>query len=348
MAKSKSIPAIPAGRPSSPASSVAESETPMIRLFRPVDWLTFGVVTLVMFATYLLTISPQLTLEDSGELAVGSMYAGVPHPPGYPVWTLYSWFFTVILPFSNMAWRVAVSSAFAGALSVGIIGMLVSRGSSLIVEGIAEFRAIERKWENPLCLISGLVSGLLLGFNGFIWSQSVIVEVYTLAVLTFAGVLVCLFRWTYSPGRLRYLYAAFFLFGLCFCNHQTLIVAAMGIEVVIAMGDRKLGRDFFLANTLVWLLGLLGHFTGLLGTFRSNEALLTIFNLVGIGSAIGTGYLAYHTRGLGNRLHIVLLSGLIFGIGAAFYFYMPVASMTNPPMNWGYPRTWEGFIHAFT
>jgi tetratricopeptide (TPR) repeat protein len=27
---------------------------------------------------------------------------------------------------------------------------------------------------------------------------------------------------------------------------------------------------------------------------------------------------------------------------------MPVASATNPPMNWGYPRTWDGFIHAFT
>ena len=22
--------------------------------------------------------------------------------------------------------------------------------------------------------------------------------------------------------------------------------------------------------------------------------------------------------------------------------------MTNPPMNWGYPRTWEGFMHALT
>ncbi|MFM7817606.1 MAG: hypothetical protein ACKPGI_11640, partial [Verrucomicrobiota bacterium] len=122
----------------------------------------------------------------------------------------------------------------------------------------------------------------------------------------------------------------------------------MGIEVVIAMGDRRLGRDLFLANTLVWLLGLLGHFTGLLGTFRSNESLLTIFNLVGIGSAIGTAYLAHQTRGLANRLHVVLLCGFVFILGAAFYFYMPVASMTNPPMNWGYPRTWEGFIHAFT
>jgi len=27
---------------------------------------------------------------------------------------------------------------------------------------------------------------------------------------------------------------------------------------------------------------------------------------------------------------------------------MPLAGMTNPPMEWGYPRTVEGFIHAFT
>src|SRR5258708_5223269 len=27
---------------------------------------------------------------------------------------------------------------------------------------------------------------------------------------------------------------------------------------------------------------------------------------------------------------------------------MPLAGMTNPPMQWGYPRTVEGFIHAFT
>lgn len=337
----------PARPPKSAAVAVADEPAPQ-RLFRPVDWLTFGVVTLVMLVAYLLTIAPDLTLEDSGELAVGSMYAGVPHPPGYPLWTLYTWFFTVALPFSNMAWRVAVSSAFAAALSVGMIGMLVSRGSSLIVEGIEEFKNIERKWENPLCLVSGLVAGMLLGFNGFIWSQAVIVEVYTLAVLTFAGVLVCLFQYTYAPTRRRYLYGAFFLFGLCFCNHQTLIVAAMGIEVLVAMADKRLGRDLFLGNTIVWLLGLFGHFTGSLSTFTSNPALLIIFNLVGLGSAITTGWLAYETKGLGDRLHIGLLCGLMWLLGAALYFYMPIASMTNPPMNWGYPRTWEGFIHAFT
>src|SRR5579862_5055332 len=59
-------------------------------LYRPVDWFTLGVTTLLIFIGYMLTISPDLTLEDCGELAVGSKYAGVPHPPGYPVWTVFT------------------------------------------------------------------------------------------------------------------------------------------------------------------------------------------------------------------------------------------------------------------
>src|SRR5262245_29285958 len=57
-------------------------------LFRKIDWITFLVTTLVTFTGYYLTLSPDLTLQDSGELAVGSFYAGIPHPPGYPVWTI--------------------------------------------------------------------------------------------------------------------------------------------------------------------------------------------------------------------------------------------------------------------
>jgi tetratricopeptide (TPR) repeat protein len=51
---------------------------------------------------------------------------------------------------------------------------------------------------------------------------------------------------------------------------------------------------------------------------------------------------------LGTELWTGICSGVFWFLGAAFYLYMPLTSMTNPPMNWGYPRTWEGFIHAFT
>lgn len=40
-----------------------------------------------------------------------------------------------------------------------------------------------------------------------------------------------------------------------------------------------------------------------------------------------------------------ILSVLMFAAGSSLYLYMPLASMTNPPMNWGYTRTLEGFRH---
>src|SRR5437773_4270675 len=151
------------GQPSSPKSA-APVAGPLPPLFRRVDWLAFGLTALLVFIGYYLTIAPDLTLQDSGELAVGSYYAGVPHPPGYPVWTLYTWLFTVLIPFSNIAYRVAISSAVAGAIASGLLALMVSRGSSMMLEGVAEFKNIERRWENPLCLISGFVAGMLMGF----------------------------------------------------------------------------------------------------------------------------------------------------------------------------------------
>ena len=126
------------------AAPPSGTEPPVSRppLFRRIDWLTFGLTTLVTLIGYLVTLAPDLTLEDSGELAVGSFYAAVPHAPGYPVWTVYSWLFTVLLPFSNVAWRVAVSSAVAAALANGLLGLVVSRGSSMILEGIEDLKDI--------------------------------------------------------------------------------------------------------------------------------------------------------------------------------------------------------------
>ncbi len=318
------------------------------RLFQGVDWLAFAIVTLFVLAGYLFTIAPDLTLEDSGELAVGSMYAGVPHPPGYPVWTIYTWLFTKILPFSNIAWRVSVSSAVAAAFSAGFIALLVSRGASLMLEGLPQLKEMDWKWEKPICLVSGFVAGLLIGFNGYIWSQAVIVEVYTLAVLSLVGVLASLMRWTWAPHQRRWLYLGFFLFGICLCNHQTLFVAALGLEIVVVMADRQVGRDMLLCNVAAWLLGLFAHWGGYFQMFVQNPALLLIFNLIGLVSAGLCIWATVQTGRILNRIHIALLAGLCFGVGCAFYFYLPLTSSTNPPMNWGYPRTWEGFLHALS
>jgi tetratricopeptide (TPR) repeat protein/phage shock protein PspC (stress-responsive transcriptional regulator) len=317
-------------------------------LFRKTDWLTFGLATVVMLIGYVYTLAPDITLEDSGELAVASHYAGVPHPPGYPVWTLYSWLFTVLVPFSNIAWRVALSSAVASALACGFLGLVASRGTSLILEGIEEFKDLPRQWENALCVAAGFVAALLIGFNGYMWSQSVIVEVYTLSVLSLTVFLVLLFRWMYAPEQRRYLYWALFVFGICFTNHQTLIVATVGIEVAVALVRPRLGRDLFLWNSIVFVLGLIAHLAGWITTFQANPPLLWIFIFIGVSSIAIWAWLAMKTGAVAENLWPGLCLGLCWMAGASLYFYMPLASMTNPPMNWGYARTWEGFLHALT
>lgn len=321
-------------------------------LFRKIDWISFGITTLLVLIGYIWTLAPDVTLEDSGELAVGSFYAGVPHPPGYPVWTLYTWVFANFIPISNIAWRVALSSAVAGAISCGLIALLVSRGSSMMIEGIPALKSLDKRMESWLCIVSGLVGGMLLGFNGFMWSQAVIVEVYTLSVLSLMGVLCCLLRWIYAPYQRKYLYWAFFLFGICFTNHQTLLVAAMGIEVAVIAAQPKLGRDMLLGNSICYIIGLILKAKGIITTFDANgpdmNVMFIIFNMVGIASLFGLAMLYFKTEEILTEWKPVLISGACWIVGAAFYFYMPIASMTNPPMNWGYPRTVEGFVHALT
>lgn len=317
-------------------------------LFRRIDWLTFGLVTLVVMTGYWLTLAPDLTLEDSGELAVASLYAGIPHPPGYPVWTVYTWLWANFLPFSNIAWRVALGGAFAGAVACGLLGLIVSRGSSLMMEGIESLKNIDRKWENIICIISGFVAGTMFGFNGYMWSQSVIVEVYSFSVLSLMGVLALLMRWMYAPQQRRYIYWAFFIFGICFTNHQTLICAAMGLMVAVAAIDHRLGRSMCMWASLAYLVGLILRSQKMMFV-DTNPMVFVIFNLIGVACIATYIWLSVLTaKSFGTEDFVALGCGGCWVGGASFYLYMALAGMSTPPMQWGYPRTVEGFMHALT
>jgi tetratricopeptide (TPR) repeat protein len=374
-------------------------------LFRPVDWLAFGVSALVVFIVFFLTLAPDVTLEDSGEMATASLYAGIPHAPGYPIWTLYTWLWTH-LSFGSIAWRVELGNAFAGAMAAGLVAFVVSRSSSMIIESIDAFKGISRGWENAICFVSGFVAGGLSDFNGFMWSQAVIVDKHTLSIASLLGVVVFLLRWVYAPHQHRYLYAAFFMYGICFNNHQSLLPIIMGMQVLMWLVEPKLGREFFFGNTMIFLvveffvrpavlinnstvlvvfnvigitsgllwiwlvfktrktaiefardgamlalLGCLGllflGFTDYLPNFNSGQRLFLVLMATIAAGGVFT-YFVKQTRNLSKEWFIVLVCGLVWLLGAAFYFYEPVGCMTDPPMQWAYPRTVEGFIHAIT
>ena len=48
-----------------------------------------------------------------------------------------------------------------------------------------------------------------------------------------------------------------------------------------------------------------------------------------------------------NWKRAAIVAGCVLA-GLLFYGYSPLASSTNPPMNWGYAATKQGFLHAVT
>jgi hypothetical protein len=75
-------------------------------MFRRIDWFTFGITTLLVMIGYWITLAPDLTLEDSGELAVALDVRGRAASTGLSrVDDLHLVFH--LIPHSNIAWRVA-------------------------------------------------------------------------------------------------------------------------------------------------------------------------------------------------------------------------------------------------
>ena len=249
----------PAGQPSNDTGNALVVTGPF---FQRTDWLSFGLTAVVVLVVYFRTLAPEVTLEYSGILSTSAKYAGVPQPPGYPVWTLYSWLFVTLLPFSNIAWRVAVGSAVAAALACGLVALMVSRAGTLLLETTPAFTSRKPAEQQLLRVVCGFVAGMALGLSRTVWRMAVVAETWALSVLLFTIMLCFLMRWTGRPERRRFLYGALFVFGLLLTSNQELFVMTPALLLVVILSDQELGRDLSLVISLLaiadWALSVLG------------------------------------------------------------------------------------------
>lgn len=324
--------------------------------FRRVDWSAFWVVWGVAFLLYLFTLAPAVTLEDSGELAVAADYLGVPHPPGYPLWTLLAWLFQRVFHgityhgYPNPAWAIGLMSATFASLACGLLALLVSRSGADMMRGLQRTTALlGLKVETKIGWTAGVTAGLLMAFSPVLWSQAVIIEVYALNAFFMILLLLMIYRWMSRPGEDLTLYVTAYLFGLGLTNHHTLFFLAPAVLFAIGFRDRALFRDSVALLSLA-LAGFLAY-RGYNADAPSPDAMGGGVN----GHYIAAALFAFVPVVLGvwQRRLFTEWRRLLIGIGAlalglSFYLYMPVASEQNPPHNWGYTRTVEGFMHSFT
>lgn len=212
--------------------------------------VTFAVTLPTGFALclYWLTAAPGLTWAhfgaDGGDLIAAAQVNGVPHPSGYPLYTLLlqGWLAlgrALSGPAADPAWWGNRLSALCMAASVGLTALTLRR---LLPSG-------------PVHLIWAALGGLLWAVAPLPWSQAVITEVYALHALLAAAL-----GWlALRPQTPAWLLGA--LMGAQLAHHLTSMLlwpAALYLWFTAAPRPRRLRQTVILGGALL-TVALLGY-----------------------------------------------------------------------------------------
>ncbi len=195
-------------------------------------WLGLSLF-LVPLVVYGLTRAPGLTWAhrgaDGGDFLAAAAVLGVPHPAGYPTYTLLLRLFMALPGLAPAAAGNLVSVvmgaaavAFCGAIGQEILGRL-ARGRD------------ERRWV-PWAANCG---ALCFGLMPLVWSQALITEVYAFQLALTSLALWLLFRWRRTGRGLTWFGLAA---GLGMTNHLTAAFLGPAALVMLIGGRQRLMR----------------------------------------------------------------------------------------------------------
>lgn len=358
----------------SPAPTAMQaSAPPPSRFFTPEDWIAAGATFLISGMAFLYYMSPEVTLEDSGELVTGSFNFGVPHPPGYPLWAFLGWVWRHLVPFGNPAWRICLMSVLTGAVLVGVLTLLMTRSIMMLLRSSSWAEDVEEPMKHWIALTVGSCAALLFGFNRGVWLWASVPEMRVLNVFMFILTACTFFAWMMRPQRYALLYATVLIYALGLGVHMTIVVMVLpfliGAFAVGALASDESSQDLMKRLSAFWevfVAALLGwsccaavnawleapdngqifsqkvNFFIIFGPSMPAALMIVGPAVVAIGMLI-----LFNERGWLNWKRALFCTAA-FVLGCSMYLYMPIASSTNPPMNWGYAWTKQGFLHAIT
>jgi hypothetical protein len=190
------------------------------------------VVTAVVFAVYLPTVTKGIPGGDSGELVAEACQLGVAHPPGYPLFVYLARGAIALLPASlgSPAYRVNVLCAGLGASAAGLAAAagarLASRVASSAPNAARAFASI---------------AAAAWALSPLVWLYSIGAEVFALANFFLAALLFAFAAFCdaaaslEAPAQLRRRACALaFVCGLALTNQHTALLLIVPIAVFVA------------------------------------------------------------------------------------------------------------------
>jgi hypothetical protein len=181
------------------------------------DAVLFLALALVTLALYVSTLLPGIGSGDTAEFQRVAPILGVAHPTGYPLYTMLGWLWSHTPLGGTPAWRMNLFSAVTAALAVGTL--------FLAARALGQVRVI------------AAAAALTLAVSSTFWSQATIAEVYALAALIQALLILALLRWRQKKWPL---WVAGLLLGLGLAHHRTIILIIPGALLFLSLEIRSL------------------------------------------------------------------------------------------------------------
>lgn len=197
------------------------------------------VVGIVSFIVFVFFQAIGIFTGDSGDVVTAAIGHGVPHPPGYPLYTLVGYLLSRLSLFTP-SWRVTLLSSIPHAFTVALVFILV-------------FRLTKNR-------VASVFAALTLMSNYLFFLYSVTPEVFALfdffvILLFYEGVV---YR---STRSLRTFYLLIFTFGLSLTHHQVILfmVPALGYLLWRVGLPKKFGYRDGMLLIGIFVLGLLPY-----------------------------------------------------------------------------------------
>jgi tetratricopeptide (TPR) repeat protein len=164
--------------------------------------IPFLAAFLTAFGLGLPFLAPGLVAGDGGELVTAAVTFGIPHPPGYPLWTLLAHGFSAF-PLGCPAFRITLLSFSSWALATALLGALLARRWG-------------KGWQ---ALAIGYGFSFFIAFGPLCLDQAIGPEVYGLHYLLSA----CFLALILEPSPVFFIGSCFIL-GLGLAHHHTLVL----------------------------------------------------------------------------------------------------------------------------
>lgn len=194
-------------------------------------------VGIVSFFLFLFFQAQGIYGGDSGDLVTAAVSFGVPHPPGYPLYTLLGWVVSRF-PWSSPAWRVGLLSSIPHAITVVMVYALV-------------VRLTKQK-------TAGVFAAAALAGNYLFFLYSVTPEVFALFDVFIVSLTYLLILWSETKES-KYMYLASFVFGLSLSHHHVILFLVPALAYWVYMHKQLLHRHSLIRLFAYWLIGLLPY-----------------------------------------------------------------------------------------